>query len=495
MDEDKNIEDSINNEEPINNSKVNSDETNEEINFFKRFLFEVKEFLASVTSIKEEVNVEITVRNIKRGIEFSGASVWILACSIIVASIGLNANSVAVIIGAMLISPLMGPIRGFGLALATNDVKTLITSLVNFGIMVGVSLLASWIYFWLTPLKEVTSELVARTQPHVLDVMVAFFGGLAGIIAAASGDKGSAMTIIPGVAIATALMPPLCTAGYGLANGNWDFFFGAFYLFFLNSVFIGLSTIVTIWVLRFPLVDFVNKKREKRVKWIIFGSLLLIVIPSIIGFVNIINESIFKRESSLYIAQLAKHNKDVNINPKINYNDGSPEITLWLQGPYLSDREVAQWKTIAKDFNLGEVKLDIRQNQTMQSYVDTNSIRLKTIYETKMSVLNTVEEERDYLKSELIKLQSSKLNIFELERRLKLTYPELNRFSYGEAYETSFNGKIDTVFLFNVHWSPIKDTLKRDKESEDLKKALRLELELKKLIDSTTLSRFRVVEY
>lgn len=492
MEEENNIEDQLNSQEPIDVNEVNEEDASLEINFFKRFLSEVKEFLASVVSIKDEVNVEITARNIKRGIEFSGASVWILACSIIVASIGLNANSVAVIIGAMLISPLMGPIRGFGLALATNDVKTLITSLVNFGIMVGVSLLASWLYFWLTPLKEVTSELVARTQPHVLDVLVAFFGGLAGIIAAASGDRGSAMTIIPGVAIATALMPPLCTAGYGLANGNWDFFFGAFYLFFLNSVFIGVSTIVTIWMLRFPVVNFVNKKKEKRVKWIIFGSLLLIIIPSIVGFVNIIDESIFRRETNLYIAQLNKHNKDVNINPRISYNNGEPEILLWVQGPHLDEREINQWKSMVKDYNIGEVKIDIRQNSSVQSYVDTNSIRLKTMYDTKMSVLNSVEEERDYLKSELIKLQTSKLDVSKLEKRLKLTYPDLDRFSYGEAYEASFKGGIDTIFLFNVHWGPTLDTLKREKESKELKKALRLELELK---DSTKLSRFRVIEY
>ncbi|MCT4581266.1 MAG: DUF389 domain-containing protein [Flavobacteriales bacterium] len=486
------------NEAPQNQEQPESSEASAvqlEENFFKRFLREVKEFFESLISIKEEVNVEITARNIKRGIEFSGSSVWILVCSIIVASIGLNANSVAVIIGAMLISPLMGPIRGFGLALATNDIKTLITSLINFGIMVGVSLIASWAYFWLTPLKEVTSELVARTQPQVLDVMVAFFGGLAGIIAAASGNKGSAMTIIPGVAIATALMPPLCTAGYGLANHNWEFFFGALYLFILNSVFIGLSTIVTIWMLRFPLVDFVDKKREKRVKWIIFGSLLLVVIPSIIGFVNIINESIFNRETQRYISYLSRHNPDVHITPKVDFNDGEPEITLWVQGPYLEEREVSRWKSYLQDYNIGKVELEIKQNQSMQQFVDTNSIRLQTMYESKLSDLSSVAEERDFLKRELIKLQTSKLNVLELERRLKLAYPELQRFSYGEAYETNFKGNIDTIYLFNVNWGRITDTLKREQESIALKKMLQLELELKQLLDSTNLSQFKVIEY
>lgn len=485
------------NEQALNEEVVqtSADSSIEEENFFKRFLREVKEFFESLISIKDEVNVEMTARNIKRGIEFSGSSVWILVCSIIVASIGLNANSVAVIIGAMLISPLMGPIRGFGLALATNDIKTLITSLVNFGIMVGVSLVASWGYFKLTPLTEATPELIARTQPQVLDVMVAFFGGLAGIIAAASGNKSSAMTIIPGVAIATALMPPLCTAGYGLANYNWDFFFGAFYLFILNSVFIGLSTIVTIWMLRFPLVNFVNKKRERRVKWIIFGSLLLVVIPSIIGFVNIINESIFRRESNEYISFIKDMNQDVFINPTVEYNDGEPSISLWVQGPYVDEREQNRWKSILSKYDIEDVQLEIKQGQSLQQYVDTNSIRLQTMYEAKLSDLSSVAEERDYLKRELIKLQTSKLNVVELERRLKLAYPDLNQLSYGEAYETNFKGNIDTIYLFNVNWSPITDTLKRSQEQIELEKTLKLELELKQLLDSTNASKFKVIEY
>lgn len=481
------------NQEDNANSKTKKSYDN--VNFLTRFLIEVKEFFESLISIKDEVNVEITARNIKRGIEFSGSSVWILVCSIIVASIGLNANSVAVIIGAMLISPLMGPIRGFGLALATNDIKTLITSLGNFGIMVAVSLMASWVYFWLTPLKDVTSELIARTQPQVLDVMVAFFGGLAGIIAAASGNKGSAMTIIPGVAIATALMPPLCTAGYGLANGNWEFFFGAFYLFILNSVFIGLSTVVTIWMLRFPLVSFVDKKKEKRVKWIIFGSLLLVVIPSIVGFVNIINESIFKQETKRYITYLSKHNPDIHITPKINFNNGNPKITLWIQGSRLEDREINRWKSYLKDYNISNVDLQIKQNQSYQQFVDTNSIRLQTMYESKLSDLNSVAEERDFLKRELIKLQSSKLNILKLERRLKLAYPGLNNLAYGEAYTTNFEGKIDTVYLFNINWNSKLDSLEKIEETVSLTKTIRLELELKQLLDSTNLSKLKVIEY
>ena len=499
MSEDSNINENSENEEEKNtqNSENNSEQEKKVVDekYFKQFLADMKVFLHSIVSVKEEVNVEITTRNIKRGIDFSGSSVWILACSIIVASIGLNANSVAVIIGAMLISPLMGPIRGFGLAIATNDIKTLITSLVNFGIMVAVSLIASWAYFWLTPLKEITPELVARTQPQVLDVLVAFFGGLAGIIAAASGNKSSAMTIIPGVAIATALMPPLCTAGFGLATSNWEFFFGAFYLFFLNSVFIALSTIVTIWMLRFPLVQFIDKKTEKKVKWIIFGSMLVVIIPSIIGFIHIIDESIFYQETKKYITKLEEQNKDVKIDPKYSYNDGNPEITLWLQGPYLDDREINQWKNMIHDYNLGDIEPKIMQHKYVQPNIDTNSIRLQTMYETKLSQLNSVAEERDYLKNELIKLQTPKINILELERRLKLSFPELKKFAFGEAYETNFSGNIDTVYVFNVQWNSTLDSLSKAEKKKGLKQALELELELKNLIKTKDSTKIKVIDY
>jgi len=481
--------------EDNNLGKDNKTEETKEVDtqFFKQFGVDFKTFLHSIVSIKEEVDIEATTISIKKGIDFSGSSVWILVCSIIVASIGLNANSIAVIIGAMLISPLMGPIRGFGLAIATNDIKTLGKSLMNFGIMVMVSLLASWVYFWLTPLHDITPELAARTKPQVLDVMVAFFGGLAGIIAAASSNKSSAMTIIPGVAIATALMPPLCTAGFGLATHNWDFFLGAFYLFTLNSVFIALSTIVTVWMLRFPLVNFLNKKKERRIKIIIFSSLLIVVIPSVIGFVNIINESMFYGESKKYIAHLELQNKNVNISSKVNYNNGNPEITLWIQGDYLDARDIKYWKSKAKDYKMGEVSLKIKQNDKAQ-YIDTNSIRLKTMYETKLSALNTVAEERDYLKHELIKLQTDKLNISELEQRIKLGYPTLKKLSFGEAYETNFTGKIDTLYLFNVHWGEFSDSLVKNKKVEELKKTLRLELELKQLITKND-SNLRVLTY
>ncbi len=198
---------------------------------FSLLWMELYRFASALLSIREETDYEKTREGIVKDVSFRGHTVYILICSIFIASIGLNLNSPAVIIGAMLIAPLMGPILGTGLALGTNDDELLIKSLKNFGVMVSISLITSTVYFILTPLVEYQPELLARTKPTTLDIFVAIFGGIAGIVAGSRKEKNN---VIPGVAIATALMPPLCTAGFGLATGNWPFFFGAFYLFLLN---------------------------------------------------------------------------------------------------------------------------------------------------------------------------------------------------------------------------------------------------------------------
>ncbi|HAP70095.1 MAG TPA: TIGR00341 family protein, partial [Flavobacteriales bacterium] len=203
-----------------------------------------------------------------------GYVVWILICSIFIASIGLNLNSTAVIIGAMLISPLMAPILAIGLSVGTNDWDTLKRALKNFGVMVVVALMTSTLYFLITPLQEAQPELLARTSPTFLDALIAIFGGLAGIIGISRRSRGN---VIPGVAIATALMPPLCTAGYGLANGQWSFFFGAFYLFTLNSIFIAGATFIIVRYLKFPLVSFVNSDTEKKVKRYMLAFVILVI--------------------------------------------------------------------------------------------------------------------------------------------------------------------------------------------------------------------------
>ena len=248
-------------------------------NFFNRF---------KLLGEKEEYHV--IIENITNGISFRGTNLWVLIFAIFIASLGLNVNSTAVIIGAMLISPLMGPIMGLGLGLGINDLKLLRRSLSNYVFAVMVGLVTSTFYFIITPINSAHSELLARTYPTIYDVLIAFFGGLAGIVATSSKLKGN---VIPGVAIATALMPPLCTAGYGLATLHWNYFFGAFYLFFINTVFIATATLLTVRLLKVPLKKLPDLRSEKRTKRIIIVLLVCTLAPSIYFGYDIVQQDRF----------------------------------------------------------------------------------------------------------------------------------------------------------------------------------------------------------
>ena len=250
------------------------------------FLKRTYQKIRDISNLHDDTNIEATIASITKDIEFKGANVWILFLAVIVASVGLNVNSTAVIIGAMLISPLMGPINGVGLAIGIDDNMLLHTSLRNLLIMVVISLTASTTYFIVSPLSDAQSELLARTTPTIFDVLIAFFGGMAGIVAASR--KEGKITIISGVAIATALMPPLCTAGYGLATGQFSYFFGAFYLFFINSFFIALATFIVVRYLHFPVKEIVDpvKRRVQRRNITIFS--VLMIVPSVYMAWNVV---------------------------------------------------------------------------------------------------------------------------------------------------------------------------------------------------------------
>ncbi len=228
---------------------------------FSAILRDLFDYIREVFDFRDDTDYEGSTSSIKKNIEFKGSNAWILALSILICSIALYVNSTAVVIGAMLISPIMGPIVGAGLALGTNDFLTLRMSAISWLTALFIGLITSGLFFYLSPIAEIQSELLARTRPTILDVAIALLGGAAGIISATRPEKGN---VIPGVAIATALMPPLCTAGFGLATLNFSFFWGAFYLFFLNSVFICLATFIGVRYLKYPKVSFVNPQREKR---------------------------------------------------------------------------------------------------------------------------------------------------------------------------------------------------------------------------------------
>lgn len=258
---------------------------------------------------QEKENEQETIESIKKGVEFKGTNLWVLIFAILIASLGLNMNSTAVIIGAMLISPLMGPIMGFGLGLGIADVGLVKTAFRNFAIATIVSVITSTLYFLITPFSEAQSELLARTTPTIYDVLIAFFGGLAGIVASSTKSKGN---VIPGVAIATALMPPLCTAGYGIASGQLYYFLGAFYLFFINTVFISLATFLVVRLLKYPKKVFLDKQQETKVTRYVGIIVFFTIVPSLFLSYNLIRSSYFKERVNKFI-----NNKLVFTNTQI----------------------------------------------------------------------------------------------------------------------------------------------------------------------------------
>jgi len=251
-------------------------------------------------ALPDKTDETAIVEQISDGVTFRGANLWVLIFAIFIACLGLNLNSTAVIIGAMLISPLMGPIIGMGLAVGRADLELLKRSLTNYGVSTVISVLTAALYFQLTPLTEAQSELLARTSPTLYDVLIALFGGAAGILAISTGGKGN---VIPGVAIATALMPPLCTAGYGLAMGEWSFFFGACYLFFINTVFIALATYLGVRLLQFKTKQFVDKARLAVVNRYIAVIVVVTMLPAVYMTTQIIRQSVFENHVKQFVKQ------------------------------------------------------------------------------------------------------------------------------------------------------------------------------------------------
>ena len=252
-------------------------------------------------SLSGQVDTDDAAQRIRNSIWFRGPNVWILAFSIIIASVGLNVNSTAVIIGAMLISPLMGPIIGIGLSLGTNDTNLLWDATRNLLVMVAISLGASTLFFLLSPLDLVNpTELEARTSPSIYDVLIALFGGLAGILENARKERG---TVLSGVAIATALMPPLCTAGYGLANLDGHYFFGAMFLFVINAVFIILATYVMVKYLHFRTVSGIDAATALKRRRLMSGIILVVLVPSIWTAVGLVQENNFERNLNAFVRE------------------------------------------------------------------------------------------------------------------------------------------------------------------------------------------------
>lgn len=378
------------------------------------------------------------LENVTSNISFRGSNLWILACAIIIASIGLNVNSTAVIIGAMLISPLMGPIVGAGFALGTYNFPLLKKSFKNLLIATVVSLLVSGFYFYISPFKDVQSELLARTAPNIYDVLIAFFGGLVGVIAITRVEKGNP---IPGVAIATALMPPLCTAGFGLATFNFSYFLGAFYLYTINCFFICIATFLVVKYLHYP-SSIVDSKYEKRIRYSISFLILVMIVPSSYLAYNLYNEKKFTKTAEIFLQKEFEKNGYTLIYKKINYNANPKTIDVAFLNKKFTAEEIKSYNKMLSDNGLANTKINIRQNNS----------DLKSEILSEINKNNTNLSEKDIALSSLrSELDNYKVSDSTLGKEIQILYPDMSGVSYGKIaqYPETDSARLQFVMIYS----------------------------------------------
>ena len=339
----------------------------------------VKDFFRSLVSLSDYVDLEGASASIRKNIYFKGPTVFILACAIIIASVGLNVNSIPVIIGAMLISPVMAPILGFGFSLGVQDMQLLKDSLRNFAVMVVISILASAIYFLLSPLNlEHPTELLARTNPTIYDVLIALFGGFAGILENSRKEKG---TVLSGVAIATALMPPLCTVGYGISIGNLSYILGAFYLFMINSIFIALATFVAVKYLKYPVVQEVEGRRTRLTGRAVSVILLLIIVPSVLSAIRIVQESNFKIHASRVVEDNKSIGRGFIYDYSVDNTSNPPSVVLFMAGEKLTTADKERLYEDAEKYGITRSQIVFREDAVNSSETVSESEIVRSLLE------------------------------------------------------------------------------------------------------------------
>lgn len=422
--------------------------------------------------IRDLADPESTIEGIKKDIEFRGFNLWILVFSIVIASIGLNVDSTAVVIGAMLISPLMGPIMGFGLGVGINDAATVRKSLTNLGVAAGIAVLSSAIYFLISPIDEAGSELFARTNPTFLDVLVALFGGLTGILAGSRKEKNN---VIPGVAIATALMPPLCTAGFGLANGQWEYFFGAFYLFLINAILIATATTLVVRYLNFPLATFVDPTRERKYKRYFAVALLALVIPSGWIFYKTVSETVVTSRINSYVGEHAQFPGTEVVKSEILWVSGAPHVHLVLLGEFVPESLIEQWaEGLGKE--VPDAEMHVVQN-TKDATGLAEMTRLIDLYSEGREALAVRDEEIRTLRAEL-GAANDRLILLQLPPSLgdeiRLQHPAVLAARMGLIQTTETPGATPWV---EVMWAESSDSLQwNEGDVERVERWLRVRL-------------------
>ncbi len=422
---------------------------------FKTFLKDVWSFFYDLLDLKEGMDRKGTIQNIKNNKRMRGANAWLLMCSIMIASVGLDLDSPAVIIGAMLISPLMSPILGVGLGVGINDKETLYISLQHFGIAIGIALFTSTFYFFFTPFGDATPQILKRTEPNTLDALVALFGGIAGIISGSRIDKSSA---IPGVAIATALMPPLCVTGFGIATGNFTIILNSFYLFFLNATLVAFATFLIVRFLRFPMKQYETEKEKRNMHLLIYTISLLIIIPSIFILNQVWKEFKLKQNIENFIVDYSKEEMRNIDSWEIIERDSFNILGIKVYG---TEDEHFNKQTMQQALNNYGIK-NTRVELIYTSEVDWDNLKkleskidgfehmaedLKLVSQKKSEQALLIEQ----LQSQLDSIQSDTLAFSSICSELKAAFPAIDQVAFAEAKESNFRSVNDLPILL-LRW-------------------------------------------
>ena len=449
-----------------------------------------KKFLLELFDFREDTDHEATIEAIKADISFKGATAWILIFAVFVASIGLNANSTAVVIGAMLISPLMGPILGIGMSFALNDINTFKKSLMNLGTMIGLSLFASFLFFYSFPLSEDNSELLGRVSPDIRDVLIAFFGGLALMVARTK--KGTIASVIFGVAIATALMPPLCTAGYGLAKGNFSYFIGAMYLFMINTIFIALATFLVMKLLGFPMYKYANVAKRKRYSTIATIVGIAVMIPAIFTFITVFKENQVKTQVNNFVKNEVRIIKNFQLIDD-SYSFDDKVINLNFFNEVTEGEENILNNQLVNNSNYNKIKnfqIRIKGSDTKSFSLITTAYKEKReeLQESKNIVAGlqkqitdlqeTISSLNNRIEQDALNKNKKVIAFSRIAKDAKIRYRDIEEIGFARVLSSKDFIKIDTIPVVTIRWSvQLSDSIITPREIE-LRNWLQKELEL-----------------
>lgn len=441
----------------------------------------IRTWFHDLVNLEEGMDRDGTVIFIKNNTRMRGANAWLLMCSIMIASLGLDLNSPAVIIGAMLISPLMSPILGIGLGVGINDKIVLYSSIRHFGIALLIALVTSTVYFWITPFGDFTPEISARTHPTLLDGLVAVFGGFAGIISVTRMDKSNA---IPGVAIATALMPPVCVSGYGIANGEWTVMLNAFYLFFLNSFFIATTAFLIIRFLGFPYHEFLNPKEKRRTQLAIVIFSIVMIIPSAIILAHVVEVVQTKKHIEQFTQKFFSNEPQV-LNYQYEEGDSTNILFVTLIGKAIHPDSMDYLKKGLKDYKIPNTELVLIQD-TDPEIQELNRLKneMKTFRTVakNLEVVNKAKSDKELelqaLRAELDSLKADTIPFASVCLETKAIFKDIEKIGFATAQTNDFkriNNKVPIVLL---RWEKGKRRNTYQQDEEKIYEFLKLRMSL-----------------